>query len=51
MERDNAQKQDVINRMQNQWKEKRKIELADYLIVNDGEQMLIPQVLKLSKLF
>jgi dephospho-CoA kinase len=37
--------------MKEQMAEEEKMERADYIIYNDEKKMLIPQVLKLHKLF
>ncbi len=49
MQRDGASRENVEQRMQNQWSEEKKCSHADYLITNDGSQMLIPQVLEIHK--
>jgi len=49
MERDRVLEEDVLTRMRNQWKDERKSELADYVIINDGKQMMIPQVLEIHR--
>lgn len=41
----------VLDIMSNQWDENRKIEKADFVIYNDGSQLVIPQVLALDKVF
>lgn len=51
MKRDNISKQDVLNRMNKQIDETIKMKLCDFIIVNDEQQMVIPQVLKLHKQF
>jgi len=45
MKRDNISSQEVQNRIDNQWKEKEKIGLCDYVIVNDDIKPVIPQIL------
>ena len=45
MVRDGTSREDVIARMSHQWKEKDRVDKADYLIVNDELSMLIPQVI------
>ncbi len=51
MERDNADKSEVLARMKNQWSDSKKEAAADYIIHNDGSQLVLPQVLKLHQLF
>ncbi len=47
IERDGLQKTAIIERMQNQWDDQKKIPLADFVIMNRLNEMLIPQVLEL----
>ena len=51
MARDNISEQEVLARMNKQMDEEAKISLCDYVIVNDEEQMVIPQVLVLHEKF
>ena len=51
MQRDGSTKEEVLQRMKNQWTQERKVKLADHIINNDGIQLLIPQVLELHKKF
>ncbi len=51
MKRDNVSRQDVLNRMSKQIDEAIKMKLCDFVIVNDEQQMVIPQVLNLHKQF
>lgn len=51
MQRDGSSKEEVQQRMNNQWTQERKVKLADHIINNDCVQMLIPQVLELHKKF
>ncbi|NNF02171.1 MAG: dephospho-CoA kinase [Bacteroidia bacterium] len=51
MERDKVDRQQVIDRMNNQWSEAEMSHFADFSIVNDGEQMIIPQILQLHEIF
>jgi len=45
MERDHSTMDEVNKRLGNQWKQEKKIELADFIIYNNEENMLLPQVL------
>ena len=47
--RDNVSPQTVRERMKNQYPEEKKIAMADYVIVNDDIQMLIPQIVSIHK--
>ncbi len=49
MKRNTLNERTVRARMKNQWPEKRKIQNADFVIINDGKQILIPQILKIHK--
>lgn len=51
MKRDGIAAEQVEARMERQWPEDKKRQLADFEIVNDGVQALIPQVLALDKRF
>ncbi|WP_166334584.1 dephospho-CoA kinase [Sphingobacterium chungjuense] len=49
MERDKVTEQQVRARMEKQWPDSQKIALADALIINDGTQSLISQVMTLHE--
>ena len=49
MQRDRIPEYEVIERMQNQWDDKRKLQLADFIVYNDGLQMILPQILEIHK--
>lgn len=50
-ERDGVTEAQVEARMENQWPDEKKAALADFIIVNDGIQPLIPQVMELHQWF
>jgi dephospho-CoA kinase len=50
-QRDNITREEVLKREVRQFTEEKKIQLADYVINNDGSELVIPQVLKLHDLF
>ncbi|MFW5759228.1 MAG: dephospho-CoA kinase [Bacteroidota bacterium] len=50
-ERDKVSEKEVINRMKNQMSQEEKMKLADYHVVNDGKTLIIPQIIKLDKIF
>jgi dephospho-CoA kinase len=50
MQRDNVGREEVLNRVKNQWGDKEKLELANYVIWNEGNEPVIAQVLALDKL-
>lgn len=47
MKRDNTSEEHVRARMNRQWNDTQKAERADWIVVNDGERALTPQVLKI----
>lgn len=47
MERDGIDRESVLKRMRHQWREEEQLKLADHVIINDGQQMLLPQVIEL----
>jgi dephospho-CoA kinase len=49
MKRDSCSREDVLMRMQHQVPDEEKIRKADWVIYNDDEHMLIPQILDLHK--
>lgn len=49
MSRDRASREEVLNRINNQWPQEKKDELANFIIINDGQHPLVPQVLKVHK--
>ena len=49
MQRDNAGRQDVLTRMSRQIEEDIKMRLCDFVIFNNDQEMLIPQVLKVHE--
>ena len=49
MKRDHIGEKEVRARIQNQWLEKEKIQLADFIIHNDGANLVIPEILKIHK--
>lgn len=51
MKRDGITAEQVAARMERQWPEERKRQQADFVIINDGIQAVIPQVLALDKQF
>lgn len=48
-ERDNLQADKIRERMENQMTEEEKNSLADYVIENNGERFLIPQIIEINK--
>jgi dephospho-CoA kinase len=47
MERDGVKREDVINRANRQIDEEIKMRLCDFVIVNNDQELVIPQVLEL----
>jgi dephospho-CoA kinase len=50
MHRDDATREEVLMRIRFQWRDERKAALSDYIILNDGSELVIPQVLKIHEL-
>lgn len=48
-DRDNISKDQVLERMNNQWSDDKKRKLCDFEIINDGNTLLVPQVEKVIK--
>jgi len=44
LKRDQTTRAAILDRMSKQMNEEKKIEFADFVIHNDGEQLIIPQV-------
>lgn len=51
MDRDGTTAEEVSARMENQWPDQKKIDLADFTIFNDGQHAVIPQVLEAIRYF
>lgn len=51
MERDGLTEEDVLKRMNRQLDDEMKLKRCNYVITNNEEELLIPQVLKLHQLF
>lgn len=51
MTRDGVTEEEVKRRISKQMDEEAKMKLADFIIVNDGKEPLIPQIIKLHKQF
>jgi len=49
MKRDGVNRESVVNRMNKQWPQEELIKRSDFRIVNDGNELLIPQVLKIHR--
>lgn len=49
MKRDGQEREDVIRRIDNQWPDAQKTARANFVVVNDGEQLLIPQLLAIHQ--
>ena len=50
MQRDNITEEQVVSRMKNQWSDEEKIKQSQFVIFNNEDQLLIPQVLKIHEL-
>ncbi len=49
MERDNLTSEEIMQRINQQMNEDEKMKLCDFVLVNDEQQLLMPQVLKLHE--
>ena len=50
MKRDNVNHEIVIARIKNQWSDERKVRLADFVILNNETELVIPQVMRINKI-
>ncbi len=46
--RNNWKDSEIKAREKNQWDEQKKIKLSDFVIINDGQQALLPQIISLN---
>ena len=51
MERDKITREEVVKRMERQMNEDEKMKLCDFIITNDEQQLMIPQVISLHEKF
>ncbi len=49
IERDHSSRQEILKRMQHQESEKKKITRSDFVVRNDGKQLIIPQILNIHQ--
>ncbi len=49
MQRDHVDREEVLKRMENQIEEEIKMRLCDFVIYNDEQQLLIPQVNQVAR--
>lgn len=49
MARDRITRDEVLARMKNQWSDEEKASKADFVIINDGGHLVIPQVLRIHE--
>ena len=49
MQRDNSTQEKVTARMNKQMEEEKKMKLCDYVIINDEQELVLPQVLKIHE--
>jgi len=48
-QRDNSSKEDILNRMKNQWPDEKKIPLAHFIIENDDHHLVLPKIIEIDK--
>ena len=51
MMRDKADEATIKKRMQSQYRDEEKIKKSDYVIYNDENQLILPQIIRLHKIF
>lgn len=49
LKRDKTSRSEIKSRMENQWSDEKKIPMADFIINNNGDELLLPQVLNILK--
>ncbi len=49
MKRDNCSEQEVLDRIANQMLQEEKVQLSDFIIVNDEKEKLLPQIISICK--
>lgn len=49
MERDGVSEEEVVKRRRNQWNEGKKKQLSDFIVKNEEDKLIIPQVLEIHK--
>ena len=49
MKRDGLNRNEILARKENQWPQDKKVPMANYVINNDEQQLVIPQVLKIHR--
>lgn len=49
MKRDGAPREEILRRLRFQWDDEQKVPLSNYVIHNDGSQLLVPQVLAIHR--
>jgi len=50
LERDKSSRKQILERINKQFTDKKRSELANYTIINNGKKLLIPQILKLHEI-
>ncbi len=51
MSRENTTEEDVKSRISKQWKDDEKMKLADYTLINNNKELLVPRLIELDKKF
>ena len=49
--RENTTKEDVKSRISKQWNDDKKMKLADYILINNNKELLVPKLIELDKKF
>jgi dephospho-CoA kinase len=50
VKRDGIKKESILERINNQWDDNKKIPLSNITIINDGKQALLPQVIEINEM-
>ncbi|MBU1011534.1 MAG: dephospho-CoA kinase [Bacteroidetes bacterium] len=51
IDRDKISSEEVKQRLGNQWDDEKKLSFSEHIIKNDGNNLLIPQILKIHKIY
>lgn len=49
LEREATTRNEIENRIRNQWPTEKLVALADYIIVNNGKKLILPQIIEIDK--
>lgn len=49
MQRDRMTEKQVMERMKNQWTDEQRVKMADFVISNNNDELIIPQIIEIDK--